>query len=345
MIPLRCAAIAALLALAGAGCSTPSPSVTRQPQPLVLGAGQDPSIEVRDGVYHYVQSAIDARSILVRRSDSLRGLASATPVTVWRGGEQGTPCCHLWAPEIKYLRGKWYIYFSATNGDNAHRLYAIEAADSQGPYAYKGRLVTPEDRWAIDATVFETPKGELYLLWSGWPGDANVEQNIYLARMTDPWTVTGRRVAISTPSHPWETGGAPPKVNEGPAVLLRGDTVYVTYSASGCWTADYRLGLLRASLHDDLLSPGAWRKSATHVFARNDAAKVFGPGHNGFFRSPDGREDWMVYHAVDASTGDCGGKRTVRAQPIRWSADGTPDFGVPLPLDARQPLPSGDPGP
>ncbi|SFG08912.1 Alpha-L-arabinofuranosidase B (ABFB) domain-containing protein [Streptomyces mirabilis] len=66
------------------------------------------------------------------------------------------------------------------------------------------------------------------------------------------------------------------------------------------------------------------------MFQRDDAAGVYGPGHNGFFTSPDGTENWIVYHANSSSGGGCGNGRTTRTQKFTWNADGTPNFGTPV---------------
>ena len=57
-----------------------------------------------------------------------------------------------------------------------------------------------------DGTVLEL-NGELYFLWSGWEGDVNVAQNIYIAHMSDPCTIDSERVCLSTPTYSWEKRG------------------------------------------------------------------------------------------------------------------------------------------
>lgn len=95
----------------------------------------------------------------------------------------------------------------------------------------------------------------------------------------------------------------------------------------------------------DPLDPASWSKSPEPVFQRSDANGVYGPGHNGFFTSPDGSESWIVYHANDSASGGCNNQRTTRAQPFSWNADGTPDFGAPVGLGQPLPGPSGETGP
>ena len=229
------------------------------------------------------------------------------------------------------------------DGDNAnHRLFVIENSSPDpfsGRFTRKGKIADPsDDRWAIDATVLDL-RGRLYLIWSGWEGDKDVAQDLYIAPMRDPWTLAGPRVRISRPTLAWERRGGPPSVNEGPQTLVRDGRVFLVYSASGSWTDQYCLGLLSSRVDADLLSPSSWVKHPTPVF--ESAHGVFGPGHGSFVKSPDGREDWLIYHA--ARRGGSGWKRLLRAQPFTWDADGTPRFDQPAPPNRPIPLPGGEP--
>ncbi|HEU5087947.1 MAG TPA: family 43 glycosylhydrolase, partial [Roseiflexaceae bacterium] len=60
------------------------------------------------------------------------------------------------------------------------------------------------------------------------------------------------------------------------------------------------------------------------------------------FKSPDGREDWIIYHANRLPTEGCTGTRITRAQPFTWNSDGTPNFGTPVALGTPIPAPSGE---
>jgi GH43 family beta-xylosidase len=256
----------------------------------------------------------------------------------------------IWAPELHSIEGKWYIYFAADAGsNNTHRIWVLENGAEDpltGEWTMKGKLADKSDRWAIDATVFENG-GKLYAAWSGWPGDKDGEQDIYIARLANPWTVQGSRARLSAPQYGWEKHGDLPgrhvNINEGPEALIHDKDVFLVYSASACWTNDYALGMLRASASADLTKASAWKKSASPVFMEAPTAHAFGPGHNGFFKSPDGKEDWIIYHANLGEKDGCGPKRSPRAQPFGWKADGTPDFGSPVPVDQPLAKPSGTP--
>ncbi len=76
------------------------------------------------------------------------------------------------------------------------------------------------------------------------------------------------------------------------------------------------------------------------MFATAPESKAFGPGHNGFFKSADGKEDWIIYHANLEPGQGCGNRRAPRAQPFTWKADGTPDFGRPVKAGVEIPGPN-----
>lgn len=310
----------------------------------VLGQGADPFVVVVDGQYHQVFSSTDGRGVSMRSSSSLATLASAPEQEVFRGGTDGSPCCEWWAPELHRLDGRWYVYVAADDGDNEHhRSYVLSADAVTGPYRFDGQLRLPGDRWAIDATVLAVGDAS-YVVWSGWPGSTNGEQDLYLARLASPTTTRGEATRISRPELAWEThaGSVGVLVNEGPAALVRDGKVFLTYSGSGCWTPQYALGLLTADATADLLDPASWTKSPEPVFAPAPGSGLYGTGHNSFFTSPDGQQTWLLYHAVTDPGGSCGADREVYAQPVAFAADGTPQLGSPSTEDV--PLPSGDPG-
>jgi GH43 family beta-xylosidase len=141
---------------------------------------------------------------------------------------------------------------------------------------------------------------------------------------------------LSQPELAWEKIGF--DVNEAPAVLVRNGRVFMTYSASKT-DANYVLGMLTADASANLLDPKVWKKSPVPVFASSEQNGQYGPGHNSFTTTPDGKSDILVYHARNYR--DIKGdplhdpNRHTRAQLIQWRADGTPDFGVPEADTAR----------
>jgi GH43 family beta-xylosidase len=305
----------------------------------LLPAGADPFSIYKDGYYYYTHTM--QNKLVIWKTKNLADLATAENKTVWEPPAGTKYSKEIWAPELHHIKGKWYMYFAADDGKNEnHRMYVIENASQdplQGEWTFKGPVTTPEDKWSIDADIFEV-KGQYYMIWSGWEGDTNGQQNIYIAKMTNPWTVSGKRTKISGSDFDWEKHGDlhdknnPPhvNVNEGPQFLKHNNKIFIVYSASGCWTDFYALGLLEASDGADLMKASSWKKHPQPVFKQSVKNKVFAPGHNSFFKSPDGTEDWILYHANSEPGQGCGRFRSPRAQKFTWNADGTPNFGVPV---------------
>ena len=291
----------------------------------VAPKGHDPWVVREGNFYYYCYS--HRGGIWVNKRKRLEDAVQFKGKKVWSPPRDKPYSKELWAPELHKIGEKWYIYVAADNGENRnHRMYALEsaAADPIGPYRFKGKVASPSDKWAIDGTVLQL-RDKLYFLWSGWAGNRNVQQNLYIAPMSDPVTISGQRVLISKPELKWERNGKP-LINEGPQVLIHGEQVFIIYSASGSWTDHYCLGQLRLTGQNPL-DPKAWTKKKKPVFA--GTSKVISPGHASFTKSPDGKEDWIVYHTAKHK----GAKwnRDTCMQRFTWNAKGNPVFGKPTP--------------
>jgi GH43 family beta-xylosidase len=340
----RSALLGFVLTLLLSACQAPGTTATTFYNPLNSLDGPDPWLQYYEGNYYLTSTQTSA--IRMWKSPTIAGLATAKPATIW-SDSTSSRCCNVWAPEFHLLDGpngpRWYVYYSAgTDGtlDN-QRMHVLESSgtDPLGPYTYKARIYDPaNDVWSIDGSILKMPDGKLYFLFSSWVGP---DQTMFIAPMSNPWTISGSRVAISKPTYDWERSVG--NVNEGPEALQHNGKTFIIYSASACWGDDYKLGMLTYN-GGDVLSADSWVKHAKPVFEKSDANKVYSPGHNGFFTSPDGAESWIVYHANSAAGDGCVGKRTTRVQKFTWNDDGTPNFGVPLSLDTAVAAPSGERG-
>jgi GH43 family beta-xylosidase len=317
-----------------------APTATTFTNPL-LPSGPDPWVYQKDGFYYYMQTT--GNNLVLRKTAKMSELGSGVSTTIWTPPATGPTSHDIWAPEIHFLDGKWYVYFTAGPGSccGGQRLWVLENASpdpTQGTWTEKGRLYTQaDDYWAIDGTVFEQG-GKRYLLWSGQRVNDNT-QRLYIAQMSNPWTLTGPRVELSEPTYTWEKYGMVP-VNEGPEIIQHSGSTFLLYSASHCGTDYYGLGQLRMSSTADPLVATNWTKSATPVFAQGPNA--YGPGHNGFFKSKDGTEDWLIYHANNLAGQGCGDLRNPRMQKFTWNADGSPNFGKPVATGKPLARPSGE---
>lgn len=275
------------------------------------------------GHYFYCESRHHRPAICIRQARTIAGIASDPGVTVWRAPATSRHSHAVWAPELHWLRGKWYIYFAADDGQNEnHRMWVLESETSNPLGKYQPPREIETDGWAIDGTVLTTPDERLFFVWSGWPGACNGQQNLYISPMRDPVTLEGPRQLLSVPDQSWERNAMP--ICEAPQVLRRNGTLFIVYSASGSWTVDYCLGLL-VNDTGDVLNPAAWRKHGP-VFQKT--RDVWGVGHCSFVQSPCGTEDWILYHSkshLKPGWHD----RDVHAKRFHWTPDGMPDFGSP----------------
>lgn len=314
--------------------------------------GADPFIyKHTDGYYYFCQSEGD-KGIAVWKSDRItdKGIKRV----IWRSPSSGWNTSNVWAPEIHYLYGKWYIYYAADDGENAnHRTGVLESVtrDAQGEYIDRGMLYTGDrietgknNRWAIDATPLEM-NGRLYLIWSGWYGRRDDIQSLYIAEMENPWTVKTNRVRIAdNNSYVWERVSEDPQgkgLHEGQQILRNDGTIYLIYSCSGSWEPTYKLGQLSIRESDDPMEPKNWTKKSVPVFQGTDT--VHGVGHASFTTSPDDTENWIVYHSKVSTRP--GWERNVRIQQFTFHPDGSPDFGAPAEAGAVLRKPAGEPLP
>ena len=360
--PLHLATVALLVG--AAACSSGGGGTTNGGGPPAcrttfvnpVAPGADPWVVRHEGAYYSVESRDNA--ISVYRSDTLTS-PKRNGVVVWRPPSTGWNQQDLWAPELHLVDGRWYIYYAAgragPSGPDAaftdQRAGVLESvgADPQGQYVDRGQLYTGDDVagqtnnvWAIDLTVHRIG-GQLYAVWSGWEENRTTHvtpQHTYIARMANPWTIATNRVKIASPVEAWERG-TELDLHEGQEFLVRGDDTFIVYSARESFLPDYRLGWLRlTSPAADPLSPASWVKSPGPVFVGNPAGQVYGVGHASFTKSPDGTEDWIVYHAKSQSARGWE-DRMIHLQKFGWNADGTPNFGTAAAAGTAVAVPSG----
>ncbi|KAG8945491.1 hypothetical protein FRC04_000776 [Tulasnella sp. 424] len=307
-------------------------SVTTFTNPIKNPNGSDPFM-VYDGGYYYLLTTTWT-NVQITRATTVTGLKTATPKVVWTDSTS-TRCCNVWAPEIHKIGSTWYLYYTAGQSADLglQRSHVLQGGSTPwDSYSYKAQLkaTNAPDAWSIDGTVL-TVSGTNYFVFSSFNGAL---QSLYIAPMTNAYTL-GARSLLSDPTNSWETVGSP--VNEGPQALYKNGAIYLTYSASYCWTPSYSLGLLKYN-GGTVTSASSWTKTGPVFTSANGN---YGPGHNGFFTSADGTTTYLVYHATSNSAGACDGSRYTLIQPLYFHTDGvSPIWGVPRALSDNIPAPA-----
>lgn len=262
-----------MLCMAALPCIVPA----RQGNTLHFG---DPFIMLYDGTY-YAYGTTGSNGIEVYVSDDLK--------TWYRpGGERryalkkedtGTSR-DFWAPEVYYVNGRFYMYFS---GESHIR---VATSDSPiGPFVEDPKKPMLEEQ-AIDNSLFIDDDGKAYMYFDRFNDGLNVwvcELDADL-KTIKPETMT-KCIAVS---QGWET--VAPRVNEGPFVMKHRGLYYMTYSGNAFQSQSYGIGL---AIADNPYGP--WVKYEKNPIYQK-VGELVGIGHSAMFQDKKGKL-CIVFHA------------------------------------------------
>ena len=278
--------------------------------------------------------------IILRRSETIDGLAQADEKTIWHENNSDTAFRFIWAPEIHEINSKWYILFAASGSKN--NVWDIDChiimCNGNDPYNDNwidiGKFTAYEEDdfsfrgFSLDMTHFEC-NGTHYVAWAQNGGNSNV----YLATVNPdkPWKISCPAMLLTKPEYDWERVRIP--VNEGPAVMIHNGKIFLAFSASATGP-EYCIGLMYADEKADLMNIDSWTKLDTPLLTSDDLNGEYGPGHNSFVK--DENDDWIfVYHSRDEKcfNGECGYSqydslydpcRSTRKRKVIWDKNGFP---------------------
>ena len=280
--------------------------------------------------------------IILRESKTVAGLAKADEKTIWQAHPSGIMAKHIWAPEMHFIGGKWYIFFAAGSSSDvwAIRPYVLQCSGDPmtGTWTECGQMQASAGdtdsftSFSLDMTYFENG-GKHYLIWAEIKGDSS----LFMAEINpdEPWKLISKPILLTKPEYSWELVNH--RVNEGAAVLKTGGRVYVFFSASGTGS-EYCVGRMWASETADLMNTASWHKEKNAVLSTSDLEGESGPGHNSFVTDENGNL-LIVYHARPSAhdTKSCGTYasdplydpcRHTRIRQIYLDADGIPNIAL-----------------
>lgn len=313
----------------------------------------DPCITLGDDGYYYFTASYPVCGdsdpegydrVVLRRARTIEGLADAEEITLWDEADSNTCFRYIWAPEIRNINGKWYVFCTASLSSSnvwdirPHILACEGDGDPHNPdnWVMKGPMQAADGDtstfagFSLDMTCFEN-NGEHYVVWAGTPDGAS---SIYMATIDpeEPWQLTSDAILMTTPEYAWEWKGGT-TVNEGPVVLKHDGKIYLCYSAAAV-DESYCVGMLSADADADLMDTNSWAKNPYPLLTSDDLIKEYGPGHNTFTTDAYGNTI-LVYHArpEDCYNDECDYAnssdlndpcRHARVKNVNFAADGSP---------------------
>lgn len=292
-------------------CEYPNPFIEKRADPYTFKGP--------DGYYYFtasypafqnVDSGYDR--IILRKSETVSGLATANEVTIWKAHKKGNMAKHIWAPEIHYIKDKWYVFFAAGDKDDIWNIrpYVLMCKDEDpinGVWQECGIMKGIEgdnksfSSFSLDMTYFENNDTH-YLIWA----EKLEDSSLFIATIDPqkPWQLTCKPILLTKPEYDWEKIRF--NVNEGASVLKTNNKIFVFFSASGTGP-EYCIGVVYADKQSDLMDMNSWHKISYPVLQTEDLQGETGPGHNSFVKDENGNL-LLVYHARPTAhfTKECG---------------------------------------
>ena len=229
----------------------------------------------------------------------------------------------FWAPEIRYINGKYVLYFSwAKWGDGSISYTAVATSDSPvGDFLNAKPLLITDDFGSncIDQFYYEED-GKKYMFVGSFNG-------IYVTELMDDG-LSVKRGADGKPVLKKQVCG---RAFEGTNIYKKGKYYYLFASINNCcpnngMDSKYKVVVGRS---ENLLGPYVDRKgkdmldNSWELVLEGDGETFFGPGHNSIIIPDDAGTDWMIYHSYVKENGAVGGRLGMLDRVV-WSADGWP---------------------
>lgn len=304
----------------------------------------DPAM-IFDGSYAYVYSTGIGNYLEVRRSsdllewEHLGDVFSSIPQWV-RNKISGVG--NLWAPDITYHNGKYYLCYSASTFGSQTSLITLLSNDTLDPFSPdyewvdEGEIIdSPPDSGshtynAIDGTFVRDAGGNMWLVFgSYWDGIMLTPLNsVTLKPTTSPPTIYHIAHRSSSPAI------------EAAYITYRNGYYYLFVNFDACCQgvdSTYKIVVGRSI---SIFGPytdknGHSMMNGGGTLFLDSEGRWIGPGHAAITKI--NRQEYFSYHAYD---GLANGNPTLRINEFSWDEDGWPALGDPV-VQSPPPVPQG----
>lgn len=293
----------------------------------------DPVMIKQDSTYHLFATG---RGIAVWSSKDMKNWQRHDPVfpeaPAWAVAAVPSFKNHIWAPDISYHKGRYYLYYSVSAfGKNTSAIglatnTTLDPTDKNYKWVDHGKIIQSvpgKTDWnAIDPNLVTDEAGTPWLSFGSFWGGLKLvklsKDRMSIAGNTDNLpTIASRKRDAS------EQAGA--NAIEAPFIFRKNGYYYLFASIDYCCKgkdSTYKMIVGRSKnvkgpyldKEGNLMSEGG----GTLVLAGD--ADWHGVGHNAVY-SFDGKA-YMIFHGYDASDE---GKSKLRIKELAWSRDGWPE--------------------
>lgn len=231
----------------------------------------------------------------------------------------------LWAPDIEYFNGKYYLYYAVSNTVAGGAAVYVATSDSPaGPWKASPTPVVESEpdpgrgmRSTIDPAVVQDGD-QRYIFFGSFNGGISARALSADGMSSD----RGSEVLIALSDR-----------YEAPYIVKRNNYFYLMVSAGTCCDGSLSGYGVYAARSQNVLGPYIDRDGNSLVESRIGGTPVLtmngnrwiGPGHNAVATDAAGH-NWMIYHAIDVNKPYFAGSWTRRPpmiDPIDW-IDGWP---------------------
>ena len=314
----------------------------------------DPSIVYHEGYYYYTYANgyNGGMGLWMAKAVNLCDIGKVEPILIWsqKLTGQAKEMTALWAPQLYFMDGRWYIYAAAqTSKDKASGadlrypyVWIGQVDDPTGPYEYFGCMENIDP----DAYTYLSPRvikhgGKWYMFMSGFytKEDTNPHtQRMRVCELESPTKMASKQIVISSPCYYYEYDPADTAmakgIMEGPYPFYAPNgSLYLIFAAGHTRTDYYATGIMRfnGTENDSLLDATKWEKFPEPLQYANLDNFVYSPGAMIVTTSPDGSKFYGVYHAKEYHL-SAYSMRRMHMQELRFDETGFPVMEDPQPV-------------
>lgn len=249
---------------------------------------------------------------------------------------------HIWAPDISFFNGKYYLYYSVSSfGKNTSCIglatnKTLDPGDPDFEWVDHGKVIQSfpgKTNWnAIDPNLIVAEDGTPYLSWgSFWDGLKLVKMNADATAPVEDMnaipTIASRKKSPDEPNppsvdnNPVDAGG---NSIEAPFIFKKGDYYYLFASIDYCCkgvNSTYKMIVGRSESIPGPYLDKEGKNMATgggSILLQGDK-NWYGVGHNSTYTFSG--KDYLIFHGYDANDE---GRPKLIIKELQWDADGWP---------------------